>query len=98
MSALPDYIKVNQFVRIAEWVGKVEDVANGGEHTLVLVSSPKQVYRHSTPEWLPYFPELDLIQPATLEEYEKECRAYANRAMQDAERITQMAESVGALL
>lgn len=74
---LPDHILIGGYVKVAEWIGLIEDIAIGQSHTMVLVSSPKQVYKNAGPEWLEFV--LDnptLIKPANIDEYIADCVRY----------------------
>ena len=44
---LPDHILIGGYVKVAEWTGLIEDIAIGQSHIMILVSSPKQVYKNS---------------------------------------------------
>jgi hypothetical protein len=51
----PEFLKAGQLVMVDGWPGRIDDVAetdNGA--IMVLVSSPKGVWRNHRPEWLPY--------------------------------------------
>jgi len=92
MDTLPEYLKVGNFVRVAEWVGRIDDIATG-EHIMILVSSPKQVYRHSSPEWLEWHVDApELISPASRETWVDECSRYMTRTTQDYQKLFTMAE------
>jgi hypothetical protein len=55
MNDKPDFLKIGQLVMIDGWCGRIEDVAvteAGG--IMVLVNSPKAIWRNQRPEWLPY--------------------------------------------
>jgi len=84
MTTLPEHIKIGNYVQVAEWIGRVDDIAVGKSHTLILVSSPKQVYRHSRPEWLEFdFSIPEMIAPAESWQYVRECDRYAERSYND---------------
>jgi len=93
MYTLPEYIKIGMFIRVAEWVGRVEDITIGQKHVMILVSSPKQVYRHNSPEWLEWHADApELISPSSLEAWVDECSRYMTRTTQDYQKLFTMAE------
>lgn len=62
MAAKPEWLKIGQIVKIAEWPGRIIDVAETETGTLmVLVESPKGIWRNHRPEWLEYLE--GMIQP-----------------------------------
>ena len=88
MIELPSHIKIGAYVQVAEWVGLVEDIAVGETHVLVLVSSPKQIYRHAPPEWLEFHADNpDMIRPAIPQRYWDECRRYSERLKEDIRKV-----------
>jgi hypothetical protein len=92
---LPEHITIGSYVKIAEWVGRVEDIAFGTSHVLVLVSSPKQVYRHSRPEWLEFHQDNPgMIRQASMEDFARECTRYASMAETVMDDILEMGGGV----
>jgi hypothetical protein len=92
MDTQTNHIQAGKYIKVAEWVGRVDDVATGG-HIMILVSSPKQVYRHGPPEWLEFHPDTpDLIRPATADDWVAECARYMKRTQQDYQALFAMAE------
>lgn len=88
---LPSHIVIGAPVRVAEWIGLVEDIAIGQSHTMILIASPKQVYRHAPAEWLEFFTENPgLIKSASRLEYAKECKRFAALMEQEKARLAGM--------
>ena len=54
-----------QLVRVngRHWYGEIVDVAISNKRIMLLISSPKGIWRNHGPEWLEYIPEQ--IKPAT---------------------------------
>jgi hypothetical protein len=75
----PEWLKRGALVKVQHWYGFVEDVAVSDQHVMVLVKSPKGIWRNQrdASEWLEYI-EGQII-PATPEEMEKEISAHAER-------------------
>lgn len=62
MAAKPEWLKIGQLVKVAEWPGRIIDVTETETGKLmVLVESPKGVWRNHRPEWLEYIE--GMIQP-----------------------------------
>ena len=75
----PDWLKRSALVKVQHWYGFVEDVTVSDQHVMVLVKSPKGIWRNQrdASEWLEYI-EGQII-PATPEEMEKEITAHSER-------------------
>ena len=75
----PEWLKRGALVKVQHWYGFVEDVAVSDRHVMVLVKSPKGIWRNQrdASEWLEYI-EGQII-PAKPEEMEKEITAHAER-------------------
>ena len=75
----PEWLKRGTFVKVQHWYGIVEDVAVSDQHIMVLIKSPKGIWRNQrdASEWLEYIE--GQITPATLDEMEKEINAHAER-------------------
>jgi predicted DNA-binding transcriptional regulator len=75
----PEWLKHGALVKVQHWYGLVEDVAVSDQHVMVLVKSPKGIWRNQrdASEWLEYVEEQ--ITPATPDEMEKEITAHAER-------------------
>ena len=75
----PEWLKRGALVKVQHWYGLVEDVAVSDQHIMVLVRSPKGIWRNQrdASEWLEYI-EGQII-PATPNEMEKEIAAHVER-------------------
>jgi len=75
----PEWLKHGVIVRVQHWLGVVEDVAVSELRIMVLIKSPKGIWRNQrdASEWLEYID--GQITPATPEEMEKEINAHAER-------------------
>jgi hypothetical protein len=90
-TTLPDFIRVGAIVKIAEWHGQIVDVAQTETgKIMVLITSPKAVFRKHRDEWLEFIP--DLMQPATAEDYLHDIEYYAKRTRLNLEKLERMAE------
>ena len=79
MTNKPEWLKPGALVKIQHWYGLVEDAAVSDQHVMVLIKSPKGIWRNQrdASEWLEYI-EGQII-PATPDEMEKEINAHAER-------------------
>ena len=75
----PEWLKRGTLVKVQHWYGLVEDVAVSDQHVMVLIKSPKGIWRNQrdASEWLEYIE--GQITLATPEEIEKEITAHAER-------------------
>ncbi|HEU0296836.1 MAG TPA: hypothetical protein VFR47_29130 [Anaerolineales bacterium] len=75
----PEWLKHGALVKVQHWYGRVEDVAVSDRHVMVLVKSPKGIWRNQrdASEWLEYIE--GQITPATPAEMEKEITAHTER-------------------
>ncbi len=51
---IPKFLKVGNIVKIQHWYGMVDDVCISDTNIMVLISSPKGVWRNHPAEWLKY--------------------------------------------
>lgn len=75
----PEWLKRGALVKVQHWYGVVEDVAISEERIMVLVKSPKGIWRNQrdASEWLEYIE--GQITAASPEEMEKDIAAHAER-------------------
>jgi hypothetical protein len=86
---VPEYIHVGAIVKIAEWHGQIVDVATTEQgKVMVLVTSPKAVFRNHADEWLEFKPEL--MKPATTADYEQDIEYYAKRTRLNLEKLEKL--------
>lgn len=79
MTNRPEWLKRGALVKVQHWIGMVEDVAVSEKRVMVLIKSPKGIWRNQrdASEWLEYIE--GQILPTTSEEMEKEINAHADR-------------------
>lgn len=66
MVSKPEFLKVGAIVKVQHWYGEIVDVALSKERIMVLVASPKGIWRNHPAEWLEFDPRQ--ITPADLDE------------------------------
>lgn len=79
MTNKPEWLKPGALVKVQHWYGVVEDVAVSELHVMVLVKSPKGVWRNQrdASEWLEYIDgQITLADPAA---FEQDIEAHAER-------------------
>lgn len=81
-------LEIGDFVRCGFFVGRVEDIAISDRHTMLLVSSPKGVWRNHGPEWIEYDP--DAVTRASTEEYNAEVERYRERVQETLQHLESM--------
>ncbi|MEK7277492.1 MAG: hypothetical protein AAB427_09100 [Chloroflexota bacterium] len=74
----PEFLKVGALVKVQHWIGEIVDlsVTENGK-IMVLISSPKGIWRNHPAEWLEYQPEQ--ITPATQDEIARDLEIYEAR-------------------
>ena len=88
---VPEYIHVGAIVKIAEWHGQIVDVATTEQgKVMVLVTSPKALFRNHSDEWLEF--NAELIKPATHADYEQDIEYYAKRTRLNLEKLEKLRE------
>lgn len=91
-TTLPDYVRVGAIVKIAEWCGQIVDIATTEQgKVMVLVTSPKALFRNHRDEWLEF--NSDLIQRATPADYLNDIEYYARRTRLNLEKLEQLAQA-----
>ena len=90
----PEWLKRGALVKVQHWYGQVEDVAVSDQHIMVLIKSPKGIWRNQrdASEWLEYIE--GQITPATPEEMEKEITAHAERIQRMLTDLKEFQEAV----
>ncbi len=78
----PDWLIPGAFVKVQHWYGVVEDVAVSSARIMVLVKSPKGIWRNQrdASEWLEYLE--GQIAPADKSEIEREVEVHVKRVQQ----------------
>lgn len=88
MHDLPSWLKPGQIVEFAFTVGEIVDIATSDERVMVLVTSPKGIWRNHPAEWLEY--KEGAIKPATRERAERDIelyREYIQKMLLDLEEM-----------
>ena len=90
----PEWLKRGALVKVQHWYGLVEDVAVSDQHVMVLIKSPKGIWRNQrdASEWLEYIE--GQITPATSDEMEKEINAHAERIQRMLTDLSEFREIV----
>jgi hypothetical protein len=70
----PDWLQKGELVEFAFCVGEIIDIAASDEHVMVLVRSPKGIWRNHAPEWLEY--KEGTIKPASRERAARDIELY----------------------
>ena len=81
-------LQIGDFVRCGFFVGRVEDIATSDRRTMLLVSSPKGVWRSHGPEWIEYDPEA--VSEVSAEEYNAEVERYRERVLETLQKLEAM--------
>lgn len=74
MNNLPEWLERGALVEFAYCVGQVMDIAVSPERVMVLVRSPKGIWRNHPAEWLEH--KEGAIKPATRERAERDVMLY----------------------
>ncbi len=90
----PEWLKRGALVKVQHWYGLVEDVAVSDQHVMVLIKSPKGIWRNqrNASEWLEYIE--GQITPATREEMEEEINVHAERIQRMLDELKEFREIV----
>ena len=86
----PDWLVPGVIVKVQFWVGQVEEVAVSDKRIMVLVASPKGIWRNHPAEWLEFKPEH--IRPATPQEVAQDLerhRQYIAKMLADLDSLRQ---------
>lgn len=85
---VPDWLERGNLVEFAFCVGEVVDVAVSAERIMVLVKSPKGIWRNHAAEWLEY--KEGAIKPATRERALSDLelyRSYIERMLRELDTL-----------
>ena len=90
----PEWLKRGAIVKVQHWVGVVEDVAVSEKRVMILIKSPKGIWRNQrdASEWLEYID--GQIIPTTPEEMEKEINAHDERIQRMQTDLNAFCETV----
>ena len=81
-------LQIGDFVRCGFFVGRIEDLATSEQRAMLLVSSPKGVWRNHGPEWIEYDPEA--VIRVSAEEYNAEVERYRERVQETLQKLEGM--------
>ncbi|MDM8521629.1 hypothetical protein QUF64_16410 [Anaerolineales bacterium HSG6] len=93
---IPKFLKVGQLVKVQHWYGQIEDVAVSDKRIMVLVKSPKGIWRNHPAEWLEFKPQQ--IKPASAEEAVQSIDIYTERVKQMLADIEQTRQAWGSVM
>jgi len=74
MKNLPEWLMVGALIEFVFSVGRVVDIAISEQRVMLLVESPKGIWRNHPAEWLEY--HADAIKPASPERVERDLALY----------------------
>lgn len=74
MNKVPEWLQPGALVEFAFCVGQVVDIATSPERIMVLVKSPKGIWRNHPAEWLEY--QEGAIKPANQERARRDLELY----------------------
>ncbi len=88
MNNMPNWLRVGALIEFAFCVGCVVDIAVSDQRVMVLVESPKGIWRNHPAEWIEY--HVDAIKPASPERVERDLalyREYILKMLDDLDRF-----------
>ena len=90
----PDWLTPGAFVRVQHWMGIVEDVAVSPSRIMVLVKSPKGIWRNQrdAAEWLEYIE--GQIVPSDAAELERDIETHIQRVQKMLDDLTSLKNSI----
>ncbi len=91
MNSTPDWLKPGALVEFAFCVGEILDVAVSETRVMVLVTSPKGIWRNHPAEWLEYKP--DAIKPATFERAQRDLQLYREYIVKQLNALDELDET-----
>ena len=81
-------LQIGDFVRCGFFVGRIEDIATSERRVMLLIHSPKGVWRNHGPEWIEYDPEA--VTKVSGEEYNVEVDRYRERVQETLKQLEGM--------
>jgi hypothetical protein len=66
MVTKPEFLEIGNIVKVQHWYGEIVDVAVSDQRIMVLVASPKGIWRNHPAEWLEFDPRQ--ITPASIDD------------------------------
>ena len=87
MRTKPDFLKINQLVRVNGYVGRIIDIAESDTTIMVRVDSAKCARRFQKPDWLEYTAAPDLWEPATVEDLIEDAEGEKQAALKSVKAV-----------
>ena len=84
----PDFLKVGAIVKVQHWYGQIVDIAESDSRIMVLVTSPKALWRYHPAEWLEF--DAQQITLASLDEAIASFDIYTERVKKTFQEIEAM--------
>ena len=81
----PDFLKVGAIVKVQHWYGQIVDIAESDTRIMVLVTSPKALWRNHPAEWLEF--DAAQITPASIADAVDDCESHAERVRRTLHEI-----------
>jgi len=88
---IPEWLKAGTLVEFAFCVGEIVDVAISPERVMVLIKSPKGIWRNHPAEWLEYHE--GAIKPATRERAERDLELYQRYILKMASDLDEIRDA-----
>ncbi len=87
MRTKPDFLKVNQLVRVNGYVGRIIDIAESDNTIMVRVDSAKCARRFQKPDWLEYTAAPDMWASATVEDLIEDANGEKQAALKSVQAV-----------
>jgi hypothetical protein len=84
----PDFLRVGAIIQVQHWYGQIVDIAESDARLMLLITSPKSLWRHHPAEWLEFDPQQ--IKPASLDDALASFDVYLDRVKQTQIEIEAM--------
>ena len=84
----PNFLQVGAVVKVQHWYGQIVDIAVSDSRIMVLITSPKALWRHHPAEWLEF--DEQQIKPASLDEALASFDIYVERVKKTLDDINTM--------
>ena len=94
MRTKPDFLKVNQLVRVNGYVGRIIDIAESDNTIMVRVDSAKCARRFQKPDWLEYTAAPDMWEPATVEDLIEDAEGEKQAALKSVQAVEDYVQRV----
>jgi hypothetical protein len=88
-------LRIGDYVQCGFFVGRIADIATSERRIMLLVDSPKAIWRNHGPEWIEYDP--DTVRVATAEQYNAEVERYRKQVEKTLTQLKTMKASSAAV-